>query len=325
MPFNDLCAGDTCMLAFSDAHLDIAWSSLEHGRDFVSGHPDAALGLPDLLSGGVTLACATVFTADHDAEEETAQEVAERQLAYYDALPDRSGGRVVWPADVMDVGMAVPGERICLIGLMEGCEPIREVSELEAYYKRGVRVLGLTWNRKNRWGAGCEAEGGLTAEGAALVKEADRLGMVHDASHLSRASVDDLLGTARGPVLASHVGAAAVFEHRRNLADDHLRAIAKRGGLVGLVLYGKLLAEGRATFDDAMRHLMHMIEVCGVDAVGIGSDFDGGFGKDELPTGIRTAADLPEFADALARTGLPQGDVAKVCGGNLRRILTSVM
>jgi membrane dipeptidase len=312
------------MLAFSDAHLDIAWSSLDKGRDFVLGHPDAALGLPELLKGGVTLACATLFTAEH-GEEETAKEVALQQLAYYDGLPVRSEGKVVWPADVMDVGSAVPGQRVCLVGLLEGCEPLDEVADLAGYHRRGVRALSLTWNRKNRWGAGCHAEGGLTPAGLELVAEADRMGMVHDVSHLSRKSVDDLLAAARGPVIASHVGADAVHAHVRNLTDAHMRAISQRGGVVALVLYGKLLAEGRASFDDAMRHLRRMIEVCGAAAVGIGSDFDGGFGKDELPSGIRTAADLPRFAEALRKDGLDERDVARICGGNLRRILTSVM
>ncbi|MHC4410717.1 MAG: dipeptidase [Planctomycetota bacterium] len=312
------------MMTFTDAHLDIAWSSLSNGRDFVSGHPDAAAGLPDLLAGGVTLACATVFTSDHD-DETTPQVLAEQQLAYYDALPGRSDHRVIWPADVMDVGMCVPGEKICLIGLMEGCEPVTEPEEMAQYYRRGVRVAALTWNRNNRWAGGCNGKTGLSMDGVALVKEMDRLGMVHDVSHLSRMSVDDLLGTARGPIIASHVGADAVHAHVRNLTDDHLRAIAQRGGVVGLVLYAKFLGEGRPSFRDAMKHLRHMIEICGVDSVGIGSDMDGGFGKDELPVGFHTAADLPRFAEALRDDGYSKTDIDKVCGGNFRRVLTSVM
>ncbi|MHC4938241.1 MAG: dipeptidase [Planctomycetota bacterium] len=312
------------MTSFTDAHLDIAWSSIKNGRDFVSGHPDAAAGLPDLLAGGVTLACATIFCCDDD-EESTAAEMAEQQLAYYDALPGRSNHRVIWPADVMDVGMCTAGEKICLIGLLEGCEPVSAPEEMAEYYRRGVRVAALTWNRNNRWAGGCNGNNGLTMDGVALVKEMDRLGMVHDVSHLSRMSVDDLLGTARGPIIASHVGADAIRPHVRNLTDDHLRAIAQRGGVVGLVLYAKFLGEGRPSLRDAMKHLRHMIEICGVDSVGIGSDMDGGFGKDELPVGFRTAADLPQFADALREHGYSESDVDKVCGGNFRRVLTSVM
>lgn len=312
------------MHPFTDAHLDIAWSSLRNGRDFVAGHPDAAAGLPDLLAGGVTLACATVFCAKPD-EDETAAELAEQQLAYYDALPGRSGGKVVWPADVMDVGTCVPGERVCLIGLMEGCEPLSAAEEMEGFFRRGVRVAGLTWNRNNRWAGGCDGDTGLTSEGAALVQHMDRLGMVHDVSHLSRASVDDLLATARGPVIASHVGATAVYEHPRNLTDEHLKAVAQRGGVVSLVLYEKFLTGGKASLDDALRHLMHMLEVCGAGGVGIGSDMDGGFGRDQLPRGIRSSADLPRIAEALAAHGVPEPDIAKICGGNLRRVLTAVM
>ena len=125
--------------------------------------------------------------------------------------------------------------------------------------------------------------------------------------------------------IASHVGADAVHAHPRNLTDSHMRAIAQRGGVVGLVLYAKFLGDWRPSFRDAMRHLLHMIEICGIDGVGIGSDMDGGFGKDELPVGFHTAADLSRFADALAEDGFPAVDVDKVCGGNFRRVLTSVM
>ena len=138
-------------------------------------------------------------------------------------------------------------------------------------------------------------------------------------------SGDDLLGTARGPMIASHVGADAVYSHLRNLTDDHLRAIAQRGGVVGLVLYTKFLGDGRPAFSDAMRHLMHMIEICGVDGVGIGSDMDGGFGRDQLPGGFHSAADLPRFGEALEREGLPASDIDKVLGGNFRRVLTAVI
>lgn len=313
------------MLAFADAHLDIAWSSLKHGRDFVAGHPDSCLGLPDLLAAGVTLACATVFTAERDEEEETAQEVADRQLAYYDALPARSSGQVIWPADAMDVGMCRAGERLCLTGLLEGCDPLESPEELASFHKRGIRVVGLTWNKRNRWGSGCHEEGGLTHDGLALAREIDRLGMVHDISHLSRESIDDLLSATRGKVIASHVGSDALMAHPRNLSDDHLRETAKRGGITALVLYGKFLAEGKATLDDVLRHLTHMIEVCGPDSVGIGSDFDGGFTREDLPAGIRSAADLPKIAAGLRAQGLPEKDVVKVCGGNLRRVLTAVM
>ncbi len=313
------------LLAITDAHLDIAWSSLRNGRDFVAGHPDAAAGLPDLLAAGATLVCATLFCAKADREDETPQELAERQLAYYDALPGRSGGRVIWPADVMDVGTCVPGKNVCLVGLMEGCEPVSEVADMEEYYRRGIRVVALTWNKKNRWAGGCSHASGVTAEGAALLKEIDRLGMVHDISHLSRASVDDLLATVRGPVIASHVGSDIVFPHVRNLTDAHLRAVAQRGGVCCLVLYQKFLAAGRATMDDTKRHLMHMLELCGADGVGIGSDMDGGFGRDQLPAGIRSSADLPLIAEALSSEGVSDSDIAKIMGGNMRRVLTAVL
>ncbi len=273
----------------------------------------------------MTLACATLFCAKHE-DEETPQELADQQLAYYEALPGRSGGRIIWPADVLDVSQTQPGKGLCLIGLIEGCEPLREVTDLEPYYRRGIRVVGLTWNHNNRWAGGCGGgNSGLTPEGVELVKEIDRLGMIHDVSHLSRTSVDDLLGAARGMVIASHVGAAAVYDHVRNLTDEHLKAVTQRGGVVSLVLYEKFLAAGRATIADATRHLMHMLEVCGPDGVGIGSDMDGGFGPDRLPNGIRSASDLPKLADALAAEGVPDTDIQKVCGGNLRRVLTAVM
>ena len=94
---------------------------------------------------------------------------------------------------------------------------------------------------------------------------------------------------------------------------------------MSLVLYEKFLTGGKASLDDALRHLMHMLEVCGAGGVGIGSDMDGGFGRDQLPRGIRSSADLPRIAEALAAHGVPEPDIAKICGGNLRRVLTAVM
>jgi len=313
------------MLPFTDAHLDIAWSSLKEGRDFVRGHPDAALGLPDLLGGGISLACATVFSAKFDPNTETAREIAEQQLAYYDALPGRSSGKVIWPADAIDVGTCPVGKKVCLVGLIEGCEPIDTPEDLEFFYKRGMRAAGLTWNLKNKWAAGCSAEGGLTEDGAELVRTMDLLNMVHDISHLSRTSVDDVFDAARGPIMASHVGADAVYAHKRNLTDAHLAEVARRGGVVGIVLFSKFLCDGRATMDDVVAHLMHMLEICGPDSVGIGSDLDGGFKRSQLPTSIHTAADFPNIADALRARGVSEIDVAKVCGSNFRRVLTSVM
>lgn len=152
-----------------------------------------------------------------------------------------------------------------------GCDP----AALAALREDGFVMTTLTWNADNALAGHHGAAHGLTAQGREFVREAERVGIFIDVSHLSEAAFWDLTRLARRPILASHSNARALCEHTRNLTDDQLRAVRDTGGVVGLNLYAPFLGEN-ADFSTVLRHLEHLLHLLGEKHVGFGSDFDGG-------------------------------------------------
>ena len=327
----------------ADAHLDLAYNALR-GRDVTRpadeqptlGDEVASIGLPDLARAGVGLICATIFCnpardgrpgyADHAG----ALDQAKAQLAVYRDLFQRGLLRHATRAADLD-----DGDAPAAVLLMEGADAMALQGEsgdadAKAWFDAGVRIVGLAWQR-TRHAGGTGDPGPLTADGRRLVAELDAAGMIHDASHLAHDSLDELLDLAAGPVCATHSNPAAVVgenPRERHLTDDHIRRIVGRGGVVGVVLYDRFLlsadelSKRRATLKDVARHVLHVCDLAGsAGHVGLGSDLDGGFGRDHLPVEIETAADLPRLAGALSDAGLNDADVAKVMGENWRRFL----
>jgi membrane dipeptidase len=205
---------------------------------------------------------------------------------------------------------------------MEGADPMRTPDDVPWWFERGLRMIGLAWKR-TRYAGGTGAPGPLTLEGIVLVRALDEHGVIHDASHLAEESFWQLLEIGDGPVCASHSNCRAIVPTDRQLSDEMIRAIVERGGVIGINFYEKFLVppaeygKRRATLDDVVRHVRHMCNLAG-DArhVGIGTDMDGGFGRDQIPQEIVTSADLPKVGEALARAGFSGADVDGILGGN---------
>jgi membrane dipeptidase len=249
---------------------------------------------------------------------------------------------------------------------MENGYPFGEDPTLLAtFHKLGVRIAGPVHFANNDLGDSSTDPsgprwGGLSPLGRAWVAEANRLGVLIDASHASDAVLDQLLEHSRAPIILTHSGAKAVFDHPRNVDDARLRKLAARGGVIQVSAYsdymiarprdpardaalgeirrsqGRTLGDRiaarakisalearhpapRADFDAFMKHLLHVIEVAGVDHVGIGIDFDGGGGV----TGLEDAVDYPKITAALKAAGLPDDALAKIWGENALRVLTA--
>lgn len=183
---------------------------------------------------------------------------------------------------------------------VEGAEVIAcDPGRLSALREQGFRMLTLTWNADNTL-AGCHLSGGgLTAKGKAFVKEAQGLDILVDVSHLGERAFWNLVDITTKPLLASHSNARALCDHSRNLTDDQLRAIAETGGTVGLNLYPPFLGEN-ADFEMLLRHLEHMLTVCGESHVAIGGDLDG---CDILAAGFSSVADYADFYAFLSARG----------------------
>ncbi len=193
---------------------------------------------------------------------------------------------------------------------IEGAELLCTEAHIRRAWEAGVRMVTLSWNYRNQYACGAAAGNGvgLTGRGKWLVRELVRMGILLDVSHLSDAGFWEVCVETEAPFAATHSNSRAVCPHQRNLTDLQFQEILRRGGLVGINLYGGFLREdGRPpALADAVRHIEHFCALGGRDILALGADFDG---CDLLPQEIRTAADMERLAEALLRLNYPQSTV----------------
>lgn len=205
-----------------------------------------------------------------------------------------------------------------LLTVEEGGVCQGSLEKLHRLHEMGVRLVTLTWNYKNELGHPNGQAGGLTETGFAFVEEMERLHMLVDVSHLSDDGFWDVCRCAKRPFLASHSSCRALYPHRRNLSDEMLRALADRGGLVGVNFYAGFLTGGTRTPTEAIvRHLRHLIDVGGVALAALGSDFDG----IDTPLDLGRSGELTALAEALDQAGFRGEEIEAVCWRNAFRFL----
>lgn len=223
--------------------------------------------------------------------------------------------------------LALPdSDRLGVLLSVEGGEILGEsLFMLDLIYELGVRALGLTWNQRNAIadGAGEKTNSRLTRFGEEVVRRMNGLGMLIDVSHLNEAGFWHVLELSDQPITASHSCAYSLCPHPRNLTDDQLRAIAQVKGVVGVNFYPAFLTpDSQAQCADVIRHICHIVEVAGIDTVGLGSDFDG---ISCTPTGLDHVEDVPKIATALRDIGFSVTDVEKIMYKNFMRLLLDVI
>jgi membrane dipeptidase len=322
-----------------DAHLDLSYNA-DRGRDVrrpaseqqIIGDEIPTVGLPDLKAGGVGLICATIFCLPasaaiagdprgyRDAEEARAR--ALNQLDWYRHCESAGLMRLVKArADLKQDQAGGPQAQPAIL-LLEGADALRTPADVSAWVEAGMRIVGLAWKR-TRYAGGTGEPGPLTREGVALVGELDRFGIIHDTSHLAEESFWQLLDLAAGPVIASHSNCRAIVPTDRQLSDDMIRALVKRDAVIGINFFDKFLlppseyGKRRATLADVVAHVKHICDLAGdTKHIGLGTDMDGGLGRNQIPEEIRTSADLPRIADALSSGGFSDADVTGILGEN---------
>jgi membrane dipeptidase len=210
-----------------------------------------------------------------------------------------------------------------LLGI-EGAHALEgDADKLDHFARRGVRYLGLTHFSANAaaypaYGIGRNDGEGLTDHGRELVRRAEALGVLVDLAHINRKGFLEACALATRPLIVSHTGVLGVFEHWRNIGDDQLRAVAERGGVVGVIFCPQFVGGDGAA--QVARHLRHILDVCGEDTPALGSDWDGFI----VPTGdLCDAAHLPLLTDALLAAGLREEVIGKILHGNVMRVLES--
>lgn len=327
-----------------DAHLDLAYLALS-GRDMhaadpaASGGPDAPGGitLPSLAAGHVRALLATIFIepdgsppaiAYASGDPESAHRAGVAQLNIYHRwlnqglirrLPHRGSTITLSPGPI-SLGI-----------LVEGADCIRTPDELSWWADQGVVAIGLAWAKQTRYAGGNTTDSGLTFLGRELITRMDARGIVHDISHLSDRSLDELFDLATGPIMASHSNCRELIDapgdapRQRHLTNATIRELARRNGMIGLNIFSPFIIKGgkrdrRANPDEWAAHVDHCCDIMQSRAhVGLGSDADGGFSALMQPSGIDRPEHYPLLLDALSRRGWSDTDLANFASGNWQR------
>ncbi|MFQ5818760.1 MAG: dipeptidase [Candidatus Heimdallarchaeota archaeon] len=218
-----------------------------------------------------------------------------------------------------------------IIGL-EGADPLgNNLKFLPAFYELGIRLITLTWSRKNMFGEGVQKnvgidEGeGLSQLGKQLVAAMNELGIVVDVAHLNRKGFQDVVKHSKSPFIASHTCAYSLVEHERNLSDEQIKLIAESEGCIGITFVPEFLVPNPkkepATIDHIIKHLVYMVDLVGINYVGLGSDFDG---IDGAPIGLENASKFKKLPSHLKEKGFSKNDINKIMGENWHRVFRAV-
>ena len=350
-----------------DTHLDtpVRWDDgrWDFGERHHYGWDLSQVDLPRMAEGGLDGGFFVIFTAQGDLTAEGYQQARDAALLRAAAIHRVVGenrDRVGLALTAEDAErLHADGRRVAFISIENSWPLGEDLSLLSTFHRLGVRMAGPVHSRTNQLADSATGEAvwnGLSPLGRRWVAEMNRLGMLVDGSHSSDATFDQMLELSRVPIILSHSGPKAIFDHRRNIDDERMRRLARAGGVmfinsVFLVPYdnspersaisdrherwGELTPAERqqllrdraaldaqrpyttADFDLFMRSLLHSIRVMGVDHVGLGADWDGGGGV----IGMDDVAALPRITARLRREGFSDSDIAKIMGGNLLRVL----
>jgi membrane dipeptidase len=213
---------------------------------------------------------------------------------------------------------------------MEGADPIQSPDELQQWYDKGLRSVGLAWARTQYSGSSSETSR-LTNAGRDLLREMRSLNMLLDTAHLAESSFWDALNMWDGATAYTHGSIRHFLPNQRALSDEQIAAIVERDGVIGIGLYNgfyerNLAQLGNVTLDDVVFAIDYVCQLAGnCQHMAIGSDLDGGFGAEFTPQGINTVADLPMIFSALRQRGYRDDDINAIAYGNWLRLLQTVL
>lgn len=344
------------MLVF-DSHLDIAWNALSWNRDLTlpihairaseEGSSDPHQGentvcFPEMRRGEVGVCLATILARATNTGEalldyrtpEIASAVGHGQRMYYDCM-ERQGSMIQlanWQSMETHVQRWTSDshEPIGYVLSMESADPILDPEDAERWWELGLRVVGLA-----HYGAGVYAHGtgstsgGLTPRGFELLKRFETLGMIVDVTHLTDEGFWQVVNGYSGAVMASHHNCRALVPGQRQLADDHIKALIGRGAVIGAAFDSWMLHpdyQFEVTDNSLVRlrhvvdHIDHICQVAGnCGHVAIGSDLDGGYGREQSPSDLDTIADVQQLVPIFRERGYKESDIENILHGNWLR------
>ena len=342
--------GDECMMPFFQWLTNEAASFKEakriHGRilsldshcdtpmffdqqiDFASRDPKILVDLHKMTEGRLDATIMVAYLKQLELTDEAllaATAKADRILNEIEAMVAKNCTAMdiaYTPADLYR--LKSEGKKAIMLGIENGYAIGQDIKNVERFRKRGVVYMTLCHNGNNQLCGSAKYNDknlGVNAFGEQVIQEMNRVGMMVDISHAGEQTFYDALAISNTPIVASHSSSRALCNHPRNLTDDQLKALAAKGGVAQVTLYsGFLREEGPATIQDAIEHLNHMVNIMGIEHVGIGTDFDGDGGI----IGCASASELINFTRCLLKERYSEEDIRRIWGGNFLRVMKEV-
>ncbi len=310
-----------------DSHCDTPMF-FDQQIDFASRDPKILVDLHKMTEGRLDATIMVAYLKQLELTDEAllaATAKADRILNEIEAMVAKNCTAMdiaYTPADLYR--LKSEGKKAIMLGIENGYAIGQDIKNVERFRKRGVVYMTLCHNGNNQLCGSAkynEKNLGVNAFGEQVIQEMNRVGMMVDISHAGEQTFYDALAISKTPIVASHSSARALCNHPRNLTDDQLKALAAKGGVAQVTLYsGFLREEGPATIQDAIEHLNHMVNIMGIEHVGIGTDFDGDGGI----IGCASASELINFTRCLLKERYNEEDIRRIWGGNFLRVMKEV-
>ena len=320
----------------------------EQGMTDKPDRGNGTVSLPELRRGNVGLVVATQiarFVAPDNSlpgwhSPQQAWAHTQGQLAWYQAMEEQGELRQIRNWQQLETHLTYWNEgedksqkAIGYILSLEGADSIVSLGYLETAYENGLRALGPAHYGPGRYAYGTDSSAPLSRQGKDLLRKMDELGIILDATHLCDLAFWDALELFHGPVWASHNNCRALVDHNRQFSDEMIKALIARGAVIGGVFDAWMLSPGwirgkstpkerNVTLNTLLDHFDHICQLAGnANHIGIGSDLDGAFGKEQCPSDLDSIADLQKIPDLLQQRGYTPQHIEKVMHGNWLRFL----
>ena len=323
-----------------DAHFDLTYevaNRRERGQHKVT----QTAYLQEFKTGGFDLIVSAIFIQNFFLPEMGLRRALDQISALLEDLEETPGAFSICRT-MADAAQARAEGKIGLMLSLEGADPLQnDLRLLRIFYELGVRGLGLVWSRRNYVGDGSTfksvregRKGGLTAFGVELVSKAEALGMFIDVSHMNDEGFWDVMAVSQKPVIASHSNCRALAGSMRNLSDDQIKALAAKGGVMGMNALDVFVRDGKpdAAVSHLIDHVDHIVRLAGIDHVGIGLDLCDSFknylnieGPLNTRDVIKSHAELGEFTAGLIQRGYSDDDILLILGGNFMRVFNAIL
>ena len=307
-----------------DLHNDYLEERVHHPQHRLFSNPKHHTDLARLKEGGVDVQFFVIWTRpdEHDDHFSRAMEL----IDMFESDVAECKGEIELTRSYNDIMSAVERKKIAAVLCLEGGQLIgNNVDNIDKFYHRGMRYLTLAWNYGTDWcgGAKDDDDKGFSSFGKEVIDRLNKLGVMIDVSHVNKKSLQQILEYTDATVVATHSGAYNVNNHNRNLSDEHIKEIARRGGVIGSVFYPYFLNNTeQASIADVIKHINYIRNLTGsVDHLALGSDFDG---IDITPQGLENVSKFPNLTKALFEEGYTADAITKILGANALRVFKKI-